>query len=272
MTSLVYPNRAALTWQRYRRLVSGFANWGALLARKVGLRRNGELVMRTRSGLRMTVPAPLTFTFKEIFLHATYDLPAIVSTLPERPVVLDIGANAGFFSLSIFHRRPGARCLAFEPNPVNFRLLGQNRQGNPSADWQVFNEAVAGADGELEFTMPDGDDFSTRSRLASTQPAGATPTTRLTKVRTASLATLFARHSLARSDWIKMDCEGAEYDALYSASPDLLQRVSALSIEAHQLDTAARNKEALGRFLEAAGFAVFLADDDVLHAIRNARP
>ena len=57
-----------------------------------------------------------------------------------------------------------------------------------------------------------------------------------------------------------MDCEGSEYDILYSAPPEALSRISELRIEYHHLDAPEENVDSLKQFLKAAGFAVTLEE------------
>jgi hypothetical protein len=43
---------------------------------------------------------------------------------------LDLGAHAGFFSLTVGRHIPGVQVIAFEPNPKNFRMLETNAAAN----------------------------------------------------------------------------------------------------------------------------------------------
>lgn len=57
---------------------------------------------------------------REIFMQDLYDMRMLKSGLPENPVVIDIGANIGLFSMLILSHVPGARIIAFEPMPGNY--------------------------------------------------------------------------------------------------------------------------------------------------------
>ena len=53
----------------------------------------------------------------------------VIETLPERPVMLELGAYWGFYSLSLLQERPAADCHLVEPDSenlscgrLNFRL------------------------------------------------------------------------------------------------------------------------------------------------------
>ena len=62
------------------------------------------------------------FIYREIFQNHSYGGP----DLPSEPLIVDVGANIGLFSLYMRQRHPGARILAFEPAPETFDVLTRN--------------------------------------------------------------------------------------------------------------------------------------------------
>ena len=60
------------------------------------------------------------------FIHRV--LPRILSDI-EEPVILDIGANIGDYSIALASAFPTCRCYAFEPNPITFKQLSLNING-----------------------------------------------------------------------------------------------------------------------------------------------
>ncbi|EDY38014.1 FkbM family methyltransferase [Cyanobium sp. PCC 7001] len=52
-------------------------------------------------------------------------LPRLLSDIDE-PVLLDIGANVGEYSIALAKSLPSCRCYAFEPNPITFKELAAN--------------------------------------------------------------------------------------------------------------------------------------------------
>src|SRR5436305_7094777 len=114
-TVVASASRLSNTVLRYRRLVATFSNWPLHLAAKWGCLGRKAVVMKTRSGWELEVPWQLRHAFKEVFLYCDYLQPDILAQLPQRPVVIDVGGNVGFFSLFALHLRPQARCFTFEP-------------------------------------------------------------------------------------------------------------------------------------------------------------
>lgn len=70
------------------------------------------------------------FIYREIFQDHSYGGP----DLPSTPLIVDVGANIGLFSLYMKQRHPRARILAFEPAPENFDALTRNLTLHGTAD------------------------------------------------------------------------------------------------------------------------------------------
>ena len=64
----------------------------------------------------------IRFIYKEIFEDHCYD----IAHLPEKPFMIDAGANVGLFSLYMKQKYPESRILAFEPAPETFSTLQRN--------------------------------------------------------------------------------------------------------------------------------------------------
>lgn len=268
-TQIQYPGRLTRTIERYRRLVSTFVNWPAYLAFKWGWRGERSVLLKTRTGFAIEVPWHVRHAFKDIFLYGTYAHPEITARLPERPVVIDIGGNIGGFSLYALHLRPRARCLTFEPVGGNFRQLQANRNRNPQADWHLFNAAVAGTAGTIQMCSPTGSALATDAFMQRLHDGaqGAAASSETVEART--LENIFREENITHCDWLKVDCEGAEYEIFYQTPPELFQKVSAITLETHVVAGARNNTAALTDYLESLGFRIWLADDDVVYALRN---
>lgn len=118
-------------------------------------------------------------------------------------VVYDIGANVGYFTLLASGLTgPEGRVVAFEPLPRNIRYLRRHVQINHLENVKVIEAAVSDHDGDGYFDLGPS---SAMGRLAVDGKL---------KVQMVSLDTLLAEGQLAPPDVIKLDVEGAEYDAL----------------------------------------------------------
>jgi FkbM family methyltransferase len=135
---------------------------------------------------------------------------------------MDIGAHRGFWSLLHYHKLwPGGLIFALEPNPENYRnlirVIAKNKISNivplPMAAWSK------GTLLSLEFGI---DSFTSRVKEGKGND-----------VLAISIDGLVESLSLPRLDWIKMDIEGAEVEALRGAMKTLLRYRPTLWIEFH---------------------------------------
>lgn len=211
-----------------------YRNPVALALQRLG-RRPVHTVADRATGLTFRSRAAAVRMFAETFHQHVYDLPAV----PLRPgdVVIDIGANHGFFSC--YAARLGATVHAFEPAPSLRELLVGNVRANGLADRvRVHPCAVVGAaaDDGGEITLYETGSFG--GGMNSVLPAwlaaegirDATPTT----VPACSFAGALRRcGEPARVRLVKVDCEGAEFDLLRALTPAELGRIDGFAIEFH---------------------------------------
>ncbi|MCX7634779.1 MAG: FkbM family methyltransferase, partial [Syntrophales bacterium] len=176
---------------RYINLFRNLANAPLYLAVKFGLVSDDPLMFVTRTGVRVEVPRRLLQTFKEIFMDECYLGPV---GLPEREgaVVVDIGANVGFFSLFCAARLRVPRIVAYEPFPANFAQLARNCRLNPMLNIYPYRCAVGGSRGEISLHYDADDTFSTSAAIGEAGGAGRD----VIKVPCTTLAEIFATHEV----------------------------------------------------------------------------
>jgi FkbM family methyltransferase len=127
-------------------------------------------------------------------------------------VVLDIGANVGYYSVSLGRRlgELGGMLHAFEPVPANFAALSHNLQANDLGRTVVAHEIALGeTDGSTGMTREMDRGASTGNAVMMTGEVEAAPGTESTAI-VRRLDSLSAELGLRRCDLIKVDIEGAE--------------------------------------------------------------
>jgi len=234
---------------RYYHLLNNFKNWYLYLAYKFGFIRDKKLLFETRTGVAVEVPERLTQTFKEIFMDECY-MAGLEKDIPPGGKIIDIGANAGYFTLFAVSRVPGALVLAYEPIPVNYAQLERHRDLNRSRNIKCFPAAVAGHCGEIQLSFDASDSFTTSATMLSSGVA-APDSMRVTCV---NLQKIFDDNRIESCDLLKMDCEGAEYDILYSCPSELLRRVDQIAMEVHRGEAENQNIDALEAFFNKQGY------------------
>jgi FkbM family methyltransferase len=165
--------------------------------------------------VRMTVrDLPDLATIGEVLLDELYEVPG----LDDVRVIVDLGSHIGSSIVFFRVRHPGAEIHGLEPDPRTFAALEANVAALEGVT--IDPRAVSDADGESTF-------YCSPYSLASSFAGGGRPVT----VRTVSLDTLMGELGVERIDLLKLDVEGAEYDAL--AGMERLDAVRAICGELH---------------------------------------
>jgi FkbM family methyltransferase len=129
----------------------------------------------------------------------------IVQNLRPGGSFYDVGANVGFYTLLAAFRVGGGRVFAFEPVPENVSYLKRHLQLNGIGNVEVFEMAMSDRAGMASFQQEP-----TRA-MGRLQPGGNL------LVAMSSLDLLLQQQTIAPPAFIKMDIEGAEFEALWGA-------------------------------------------------------
>ncbi|MFK8046429.1 MAG: FkbM family methyltransferase [Crocinitomicaceae bacterium] len=130
-------------------------------------------------------------------------------------IFIDVGANKGEFSSLLRKAHPQAKIYAFEPNPNTFKLLNKNC-GNSV---QVINKGIGEQNGELNLFF---DEDNITSEQASSDPEilkTIAKSQNLTSVKIAitTLDQFTSKNGIEKIDFLKIDTEGFELEALKGA-------------------------------------------------------
>lgn len=232
---------------RYLNLIKNLSNWPLYLAVKFGFNKDEPILFITRSGIRIEVPRRLLQTFKEIFMEECY-MTGLGHPVPVGATVIDIGANAGYFSMYAASRFKNSRVLAFEPILANFVQLERNIQFNNDSRVIGVQKAVYKETGELSLHYDPNDSFTTSATLFQREQEPG-----VIQVTAIELAEVFTEYEIESCELLKLDCEGAEFDILYHCG-DCLPRIQQIAMEVHAGSEPEQNIEFLESFLTSNGF------------------
>ncbi|MEK9194540.1 MAG: FkbM family methyltransferase, partial [Patescibacteria group bacterium] len=199
--------------------------------------------------------------FNQVWLKQNY-LPRGFE-IKKSDLIIDIGAHIGFFSILAAAQAKEGRVYSFEPAPENFKMFRENIKANGIQNILPFNEAVADKVGERDFIL------YSKSTGAHSFIYSKTDEKNIIKVKTVSLDEFVKKNGISSIDFLKMDCEGAEYGILFNCLPETLKKIGKISMEYHNMDEE-RNVNRLKTFLERNGFVVNVASfgDSMLYAAR----
>jgi len=213
----------------------------------LGLARFPTEVELRRSGLRFKIRDAMDlWILKETCLDDTY-FPRWSRPEP-RWSVLDIGGGIGDFAVMAAARCPGGIVHVYEPLAASFALLQENLALNGTRNVVARQVAVAADNGDLTLLSHD-------ERPAVCAQFVAVGEGEI-RVPARGLASVLDALPGAECDFMKIDCEGGEFDILLNSDPTLLRRIHRISLEYHDGFTEGRGTD-IARHLESHGFRVW---------------
>lgn len=203
----------------------------------------GIILYKCKNGLKFHIRSGTDdrVAFNEIIL---YDIYQKHFKIKKGDTVVDIGSHAGIFS--VYAVQEGAsRVYAYEPNEDNCVMATGNSFANDMADRiSLFQEAVSNKSGLITFYK--GKDNAGGSSYFKQEGE--------VQVSSTTLKNIFIDNKIKRINFLKVDCEGAEYDILYNLEKKYLNRIDKIVVECHLIDHTDNNIYAMNRFLSSKGF------------------
>ncbi len=148
-------------------------------------------------------------------------------------VVVDLGANEGYYALGMKENNPKLKIISVEPAPETFQILKKNITGNKLKDVVAVKKAVSAKNGKITFEIVP-EVTAIGSLNIGLQKRVWLDKKRIKKISVDSitLTELCRQHKIDKIDILKIDVEGAELDILKS-SKALLKNVKKVVIEKH---------------------------------------
>lgn len=144
-------------------------------------------------------------------------------------VFFDIGAHFGYYSLMASRLSGGSgRVYAFEPSKANYQILRKNVHRNHSENVSTFELAVSDFTGEIEFSNGS-------NSYANTVVKGSPIFTEsdIVKVPCMDIDHFVNEQQVNKVDFVKIDIEGHELNALKGAESTLRNYRPAIYLATH---------------------------------------
>lgn len=208
---------------------------------------------------------------KEVWTRGSYSKEGF--EIQETDTVIDIGGHIGVFAVFAANLARKGHVYSFEPFKENYDLLRKNVALNEFQNVTMENLAIGKENGQFRF-------YIRPKKLKKGEVAynSGGHSFHLIKdsdtyidVQTKSFDTIVENYKFDKIDFLKIDCEGAEFDILFNASEETLKKVSKITMECHPFED--NTKDDMVEFLEKNGFKCIVEKDGkydlyLIHATR----
>src|SRR3989344_1989116 len=228
--------RKLLYYKEALSILGLISNWQLVVKGYLHLadfRKRPEIILA--NGLRFIVGHYLdVWGIKEVIGDNDYRL------TPDAKIktVLDIGANIGTFSVLAAITFPQAKIYCFEPSASTYALLKHNLKVN-GVNSQVDATQVAVFSEVKKLKLYNAGPSGIRSLFQSRAE------TNFETIMTTTLPQIISRFKLKQIDYLKVDCEGAEYEIFRSLTRPNWKKIKRRALEFHELIPGQDHRELL---------------------------
>jgi FkbM family methyltransferase len=233
-----------------------------------------------RLGHRMQVDLRAFGQFHAYYL-GDFDNRAIHATLRvirQDSVILDVGANVGFWTVPLAMHLNGSGCLhAFEPVPANFQRLVANVRQNTSPDQIHLHElGLSDQNGSLPICLRDDFEQGAETGNAAIVIGPEDLVFDRFTIQVNRLDDIFDSLGVDRIDFIKADIEGHEHRFLAGAVNTIRRFRPILFVEINQVYYKRQNQDGSALFqqwLESNSYraALYRKGEWRLDIVRNCK-
>lgn len=172
-------------------------------------------------------------------------------------IVLDVGANEGFYSLKIAENNSQPKIFCVEPNPYVFEILKENIKINNIDNAVLINKAASSSIGKINFEIIKqiAGIGGKNLRIANRPWLKDEFITNVT-VNATTLDALFSEYDISHVDILKIDVEGMELEVLHGCRKNL-EKVKKIVVERHSKEL----RDKVVSFLLSKNFKVVFEED-----------
>jgi len=202
-------------------------NWHLYVALYLNLIKSEYIILESRNGINIKLRVNSTdiMAFTHVWLLNEYDRSEF--EINDTDIVIDIGAHIGLFALFASQFCKNGKIFCFEPIKENYEELLKNIEINNIQNIIPFNYAVSSKTEKIKIYL--NDDESGHSMFLENSD--------YIEVDSISIDDIFKNNSIEKCDFLKLDCEGAEYEIIELLSKNYLQKIKKSVIEYHMFDT-----------------------------------
>jgi len=242
------------------KIIKTYKNWVNVFLDYFKLMKRELIIYKLRNGIKYCARTNTTDfeIINEVYIVKEYH--KLLKFIKEDSIIIDIGAQIGIFSIFAGKIKQNVKVYSYEPFTPNYELLKKNIELNKlNKNVFPFQLGLAKKGGERNFVICDnntgGHGFFCKDG------------SKKISIKVINLKEVFDKNKIKECSFLKMDCEGAEYEILFNTPDEYLNKIKSITMEFHKNGDVKRLKN----FLEKKGFEVEITNvgEGMLYAWKN---
>ncbi|MGY5148935.1 MAG: FkbM family methyltransferase [Candidatus Nitrosopumilus sp. bin_68KS] len=223
-----------------------FKNWLVYPLLYYNLTQKDFVIFKTRTNKIIKIRKNSTdlMALTHVWLIEEYKRPNF--EIKSNDVVIDVGAHIGLFTLYASQYCTQGLVYSYEPVKENYELLVENTKLNDLKHVRTFNTAVSNSNQPI--TLFINNDESGHSMFSQSSQS--------VSVDSISLKKIFDVNKIEQCNFLKLDCEGAEYEILRNLPSIYFEKIDKMVIEYHMADSQPELLVELKRILTNQNFEI----------------
>ena len=223
-----------------------FKNWNICAKLYLNQIKDRFAILETRTNKKIKVRTDTTdfMALANIWLLEDYKIKKF--EIRSNDVIVDIGAHIGIFTIYASQFCNNGKIYSFEPVKENYDLLLNNIELNRLEQVKPFNLAVSNTNNDV--TIYINDDKAAHSVFPSSKSS--------VNVKSITLQNIFEENNISHCNFLKLDCEGAEYEILCNLPTKYFKKIDKIVMECHFVDKKPELIDGLKQILTKQGFQV----------------
>ena len=198
-------------------------NWYIIPLIYYGLIKNKFSIIKLKNGNKIKIRTKSTDlqALVNVLVIKEYEFPGF--EIKENDIIIDIGGHIGLFALYVAKNCKSGKIFCYEPVKKNYQLLENNIKINKIFNVHHFNLAVTNNQDKIKIFLNDDD--AGHSIIQSQ--------TKFETIDSISLKNIIDIHHIVKCNFLKMDCEGAEFKILESLPNEYFAKIEKIAMEYH---------------------------------------
>lgn len=159
-------------------------------------------------------------------------------------IIVDLGANEGYYTLAVKQKSPNAKIISVEANPIAFKLLQKNIKENKLKNVFTLNRVVTNREGQVNFEIVKGVTAIGGLKVQGKRSWLPKNYIKKVKLKSTTLESICKKLNINKIDLLKLDVEGSEY-VILSSSRNILKNTRKVVVEVHSSELRSKVKKLL---------------------------